>query len=144
MPRITKLSPLIIYIFNGNQANIDIKFRFLSQLPDLKFTIMARVSALAVINFTTFLPPALIRNRCLFETRRLMFSIGQTEIKWVNIIFLTVAFERGSKAPHHRLRLKAASVYQGASCSPRCESPFCCSEMLDRDWVSVDEGPVGS
>ena len=37
-------------------------------------TVMARVSARALINFTALLPPALIRNRRLFETRRLLFS----------------------------------------------------------------------
>ena len=37
-------------------------------------TVMARVSAWALINLAAPLPPALIQNRRLYETRRLLFS----------------------------------------------------------------------
>ena len=38
-------------------------------------TVVARLSARALINFTALLPLALVQNRRLFETRRLMFSV---------------------------------------------------------------------
>ena len=41
------------------------------------FTVMARVSARALINFMAPLPPALIRDRRLFETQRFLFSIDE-------------------------------------------------------------------
>ena len=38
-------------------------------------TVMARVNARSLINFTAPLPPGLIQNRRLFETRCLLFSM---------------------------------------------------------------------
>ena len=69
---------------------IDKKVHFLGPMDDnikqlyTTCTVMARVSARALINFVAPILPALIRGRRLFETRRLMFSVDKILIIYKN------------------------------------------------------------